>query len=220
MLRYSMWATVAALAVWVATPDLASARAGHGGGGHGGGGHGGGGHGGGGHGGGGFHSGGFHGGGFHDGGFKRGFNRGGFYGGYGGFYGLGYGYGYPYYGGYGGYYGGYDYPSTVYYNDTYVVPNTTQSLYFTPDQTTTTAVTDNRARIRVRVPSDAALWIDGQPTQQTGSAREFVTPPLDDPSTTYTYTMKARWMQGTEPVEKTMKVDVRANQTSVADFMR
>jgi uncharacterized protein (TIGR03000 family) len=213
MLRYSMWAAVVALAAWVAAPITAQA----GGGGHGGGGHGGGGHAGGVHGG-GIHGGSFHGGSFHGDHFHNGV-----------FFGVGLGYGYPYYGGFGyGYpYSGdsyYSSPTTVYYsNNTYVVPGANQSNYYAPEQAPMpmqkAPVADNRARIRVLVQADAALWIDGEPTKQNGANREFVTPVLD-PDATYTYTMKARWAQGTEPVEKTIKVDVRANQTSVADFTR
>jgi uncharacterized protein (TIGR03000 family) len=225
MLRYSMWAVVAALAVWVVVPN--PTQAGGGGHGGGGGGHGGGGHAGGVHGGsfhgGSFHGGSFHNGNFHNGNFHNGFHSGVFIGvGYGG-YGYGYGpglYAYPSYG-YGGYYSdSYSYPTTVYNNNTYVVPPN-QSQYYSPEQAPMPMrkASDNKARIRVRVPADAALWIDGEPTRQTGEAREFITPALE-PETTYTYTMKARWMQGNEPVERTIKVDVQANQTSIADFLR
>jgi len=69
------------------------------------------------------------------------------------------------------------------------------------------------------VPPDAALWVDGVATQQSGADRDFVSPPLT-PGQTFTYELKARWMQDGQPVEKTLKVDVRANETSRADFMR
>jgi len=233
-----MWATVAALAVWATAAGTANAQR-RGGGGHGGvvyhGGGGGVYHGG---------SGGYHNGygggygGYHNGGYggygyypHSGFSIGIFSGGY-GYGGSGYGgYGYGGYGGSGYYPSSYGYstyyPSTVYSND--YVPNvyvpsdatTTQSGYYVPSTAPSTAPsaapTDNRARIHVRLPADAALWVDGDATQQTGAERDFTTPPLD-PTSTYTYTLKARWMQGNEPVERTMKVDVRANQTTPADF--
>jgi uncharacterized protein (TIGR03000 family) len=215
MLRYSFWATVAALALWVGGSGTAQAQ--HRGGGHGGGvGHAGGvGHGDGGHG---------------DGGRWGGYRGYGYYpyGGFGiGIYAspyrsYGYGYGYPDYGSY-GYSYPYStdtsvYPSTVYSTTQYgpsIVPvstdaNITQSGYYTPG-------TDNRARVHVRLPADAQLWVDGDPTQQTGSERDFVTPPLTSAGT---YTLKARWMQGNEPVERSMKVDVRPGQTSQVDFMQ
>jgi uncharacterized protein (TIGR03000 family) len=216
-----MWTAAAALAIWVGTAVPAFAQHRGGGGGHGGGGHAGGVHSG------SFHSGNFHSGNFHSGNFHHDGHHhgsviviGGFYGGY-PYYG-GYGYRSPYYGGYGyGYGSTYVSPSTVYYNDygpsANIVPvspdvTTTRSAYYAPEA-------DNKARIHVRIPADATLWIDGDPTQQTGAERDFVTPPLT-PGSTFTYTMKARWMQGNDPVERTIKVDVRANATSQADFMR
>jgi uncharacterized protein (TIGR03000 family) len=256
MFRFSIGASVAALALWVGAAGPANAQH-HGGGGHGGGGHGGvpaagglraGGI----HAGnvhpGNFHSGNFHSGNFHSGNFHHdGFRNNGVFlgvgiGGFGGYpyyggYGYrNYGYGYPYYGGY-GYGSAYVYPSAV-YNSYYVpsvnvvpaYPETTQSLYYTPGTDVRpandvqpggdiTPPAGNRARVHVRLPADATLLVDGDATQQTGAERDFVTPPLT-PGTTYTYTLKARWMQGDQPVEKTLKVDVQANQTSLADFNR
>jgi len=163
--------------------------------------------------------------------------RGGYYGGYGrgwggyGWGGLGIGlYSSPYYGGSYGYDYPYDYgdtsvyPSTVY--STTVVPGvsyspdvavvspdvtTTQSNYYTPS--------DNRARLQVTLPADATLMVDGDRTTQTGSVREFTTPPLE-PGKTFTYTLTARWMNGNQPVERSMTVDVRANQTTPVNFMQ
>jgi uncharacterized protein (TIGR03000 family) len=182
------------------------ALAGHGGGGHGGGGHGGGGHGGGGHGGG--HSfGGHHGVGF--GGFSSGF-------------------GYGFYSGYSPYpvYGtaapataasawGYN-PYPV--NGASIVGSEAptfirQSNYYTPPE----PVADNRACIHVRLPADALLWFDGEPTTCTGTERDYVTPELPSDKT-YTYKVKVRWMQGGQPVERAHEVKVRRNETTTADF--
>jgi uncharacterized protein (TIGR03000 family) len=230
MFRIATWATIAALVLWLGTVGPVNAAPQRGGGGHGGGYHGGGYHGGG-YRGSGYHGGGYYGGGYYGrgygwGSYSRGYGWGwggvalglGFYGGYP--YYRGYGYGYPYYRGY-GYGSAYVYPNTGYYSDygpnVNVVPyvpdaTTTQSGYYAP-------ATDNRASIRIRLPANATLWVDGDPTQQTGAERTFVSPPLT-PGTTYAYTFKARWMDGNEPVEKTLKIDVRANQTSQADFTR
>jgi uncharacterized protein (TIGR03000 family) len=203
MLRFKLLilATLALAAfLWTTGPVGAGRGGGHGGGGHGGGGHGGGGHGGGGHGGQGGHGGHGH------GGFHRGFY------GYGGFY-PGYGY-YPgYSSGYG--YGAY-YPSYAYgYGDSLVDPalvTTRQSFSYTPPA-------DNRARIRVRVPRDAELWIAGDTTRQRGVDRLFTSPALS-PGKTYTYEIKVRWMDGNRPVEAARKVEVRANETTDVDFTR
>jgi len=225
-----MWTVVAALAVWATTSGAANAQR-HGGGWSGGG-----------------HQGGGWSGGHQGGGWSGGHQGGGWYGGsgwHGGYSGYGHSYGYyphqsglsigfyagpsygyrPYsYGSYPSYYAsgysGYYYPSPAYYGDEYVPSDATitRSGYYAPS-TDALAASDNRARIHVRLPADATLWVDGDATQQAGAERDFTTPPLT-PGTTYQYTLKARWMQGNDPVEKTMKVDVRANETSQADFMR
>ena len=220
-----------------------SQGAGHGGGGHGGGGHGGGFHGGGFHGG-GFHGGGFRGGwggfrgGFHGGGwshYARGFRggwggfRGGWYGyrGYSGGYWpwLGYGYwgypGYSYWGypaySYSGYpSGGYiDYSSEPsYYTDT---PVYTSALSSTSGLYAATPAADDTARVTVRVPSDAQVWIQNQPTTQRGSVRHFQSPQLI-PGQEYTYDIRAQWREGGRVVGQTRHVDVQAGSSLSVDF--
>ncbi len=189
-----------------------------GGGGHGGGG-GGGGHGGGG--------GGHAGGGGYRGGYGGG-NRGYGYGGFGIGLGLGlgypsgYGYGYPY--GYGGY-------GADYYPPTYAAP--AASVYVTPPAVGGPAVysvanpgagggpqqQDLTAHIAVKVPADAEVWFGQGKTQQTGSLREFVSPPLS-PGKEYTYDIKARWMAGGQEVVQTRQVDVGAGAWKTVDFTR
>jgi uncharacterized protein (TIGR03000 family) len=78
---------------------------------------------------------------------------------------------------------------------------------------------DNTARLRILVPDNAKVWVGGQETGQTGSEREFGSPPLT-PDKAYTYEVKARWMENGEPVEQTRKVRVHANQTTTVDFGR
>jgi len=200
---------VAALLSPAVTSDAAAQRGGRGGGG--GGGHGGGGH------------GGYGGGGYHGG-----------YGGYGGYHGGygGYGYGHGYYGGWGypgigiyrgyglnrGYYGSGSYGSSGYYvypdsgyGEIYDGSDMSQSGYYAPP------APDNTARIRVHVPEDAKVWVAGEATKQTGSERMFGSPTLT-PGKTYTYDIKASWMEDGKRVEKTQKVRIRANETSNVTF--
>jgi len=159
----------------------------------------------GGHGGYGGHGGGYHGGGYHGGGFNH----------------LGYGIGigfYPgYRPGYGNGYSGYGVSPIYTTNYTQIVdPGQTaiiRQLSYTPEP----SAPDNKAHIHVLLPADAALWFDGEATTKTGLERDFVSPELA-PDKAFTYELKARWMQGGVPVEKTLKVKVRRNTTSVADF--
>ncbi len=158
-------------------------------------------------------------------------------GGYGrGYGGYGYSSGYaPSYGGYGysgGYapsYGGYSYAPSTGYIEQGGIPGTAyidqgnpgvalapadssrESLYYGPE------AADNTARLRILVPANAKVWVGGQETGQSGQEREFGSPPLT-PGKSYTYEVKARWMQAGEPKEQTRKVKVIANRTTTVDF--
>jgi uncharacterized protein (TIGR03000 family) len=74
------------------------------------------------------------------------------------------------------------------------------------------------ANLVVRLPGDARLEVDGQPTRQTGALRRFVSPPLE-PGRPFSYTLTAF----IEPnnytkITRTRKVSVRAGQTTEADL--
>jgi uncharacterized protein (TIGR03000 family) len=72
---------------------------------------------------------------------------------------------------------------------------------------------DNKARLHVRLPANAELWLNGQRMRRTGPERDFVTPPLKE-GETYTYQVKARWTQDGQPLEETIEVKVRANKAA------
>lgn len=65
------------------------------------------------------------------------------------------------------------------------------------------------ALIDVRVPADADVWLEGQPTKQTGAHRQYVSPTLK-PGTPYTYEIKVRWQAEGKAVEETRQVQVTA----------
>ena len=65
------------------------------------------------------------------------------------------------------------------------------------------------AHVTVRVPSQAAIWIDGTKTASTGSVREFESLP-PTPGSHYTYDIKASWNENGHEVSQTQKVDVTA----------
>jgi uncharacterized protein (TIGR03000 family) len=73
--------------------------------------------------------------------------------------------------------------------------------------------TDNKARLHVRLPANAELWLNGQRMKGTGPERDFITPPLKE-GTTYAYQVKARWTQDGQPSEDTIEVKVRANKAA------
>jgi uncharacterized protein (TIGR03000 family) len=82
---------------------------------------------------------------------------------------------------------------------------------------TVSRTADNKARLQVRVPADAKLWLNGRPTRSTGAEREFLSPELEV-GTTYAYEVKARWLRDGRPVEETRQIRVRANKTATVYF--
>jgi uncharacterized protein (TIGR03000 family) len=197
--------------------------------------------------GGGFHGGGFHGGGFHGGygGFHRGFagfNRG--FGRYGGFYGypglflgglgLGYGLGglgwyYPYsYGGNYPYYdnAGYGFTYPNYYSYAYPSYSRYYSGYYSPSEYTVqvetpqTPAPNNEAHLQLIVPDNAEVWFDGEKTSQTGTVREYVSPPLAT-GKTFTYDVRVRYAGANgHVVDETRPIRVQANSWWSVDFTK
>lgn len=79
--------------------------------------------------------------------------------------------------------------------------------------------TAKTARIRVRVPSDAELWIDGAKTKQRGTVREFVTATLD-PDRIYRLPVRARWVEDGITVEKSITIRAFAGNRVTVNFVR
>ena len=76
------------------------------------------------------------------------------------------------------------------------------------------------ARFEVRLPEGAWLWIDGQPTKQTGPRREFITPSTLLPGLTYRYTFRAQWEQDGRPVVRERAVEFQSASHLTVDFTR
>jgi uncharacterized protein (TIGR03000 family) len=116
------------------------------------------------------------------------------------------------------------YPSSAYYpyygtnliTDNPASTSTSQSFY--PPQEN---ANEQVAYVRVEVPQDADVIFEGQrteKTQQGGSDRLFVTPPLQK-DRNYYYDVKARWMDNGKEVERTRRVNVHAGDNAVVNFM-
>jgi len=135
----------------------------------------------------------------------------------------------PYYPGYSNY-GAWSYPNYSYPNysarDYYSAPgmsysnwpayssDTSSYSYGAPASTT---VRDT-AQLNVRLPDpNAEVWVEGKRTEQRGTQREFVSPPLN-PDKNYTYEVRARWTENGQERERTKTVAVRANSTATIDF--
>jgi len=71
--------------------------------------------------------------------------------------------------------------------------------------------------IGLRVPDGAEVFVDGVKSKQTGTLREFVSPPLT-PGQTYIYTLRARWKENGKPVEQSQEVGVTSGSRTELVF--
>ncbi len=146
-----------------------------------------------------------------------------------------------YYHPYSGNYWGYNYASPEYYSGYYnpgMYSTPANTGYYAPGFTGqyTTSGTNmgyggayesseenmnnpNAIAVNVRVPANAKVWFDNQPTQQQGSFRQFISPPVQ-PGKVYTYTIKAEWMDNGQKVDKTKQVDVHAGDHFTLDMLQ
>jgi uncharacterized protein (TIGR03000 family) len=75
-----------------------------------------------------------------------------------------------------------------------------------------------RANLRMRLPADARLMVDGQETKQTGSVRRFISPPLT-PGKTYRYSLQWTYRKGGQSVTRTRIVRVHAGESKEVDLI-
>jgi uncharacterized protein (TIGR03000 family) len=136
---------------------------------------------------------------------------------YGNYYGNNYGT--PYQSGYSPLYQN-GYRSGQYYNTSpnyYTVPQTYGSTQVVPSAYSSSD-TSQIAMLNVQLPmANAEVWLNDTLTTPQGMDRQFQSPPLDS-SKNYTYTVKARWMEGDRMVEKTKDVKVEPGKTSTVSF--
>jgi uncharacterized protein (TIGR03000 family) len=76
---------------------------------------------------------------------------------------------------------------------------------------------DTAAHLVVAVPEDAEVWLEGAKTQQGGTMRRYVSPPLV-PGKEYAYEVRARWTADGHTVERSKTVTVRAGERVDVDF--
>jgi uncharacterized protein (TIGR03000 family) len=78
----------------------------------------------------------------------------------------------------------------------------------------------NKARIRVRLPAKAELWLDGKKLSLTGTVREFTTPDLK-PDKVYSFLVKSRWVdEDGITVEKSLRVRTFSGTRVTVNFVR
>lgn len=141
-------------------------------------------------------------------GISIGFGRGGIYSSNGYYGGRGYS---PYYQSYGNAYQiapSYYYATPSYYS----APQVRDSYYTVP------VAVQQSAHVTVLLPAaDAEVWFQNRATTQQGMQRSFESPPLE-PNQTFTYTVKARWIDGGQTVNRERQVNVQAGQSITVSF--
>ncbi len=76
------------------------------------------------------------------------------------------------------------------------------------------------AKVKITVPEDAVIEVDGVKTKTTGTVRQFVTPALT-PGQKYTYQVKATVTRaGNKPVSVEEKITVEAGKTTELDLSK
>jgi peptidyl-prolyl cis-trans isomerase A (cyclophilin A) len=81
------------------------------------------------------------------------------------------------------------------------------------------APTGGVAGLRVWLPENATLLVDGQPTKQTGDQRVFYSPPVAA-GKRYTYNLKACWDENGQTVERERTVAVAAGRLTDVSFFQ
>jgi len=81
------------------------------------------------------------------------------------------------------------------------------------------AEVDRRVHIHLQVPANAGIWFDGEKTIQTGSFREYVTPPLPTGSD-YSYAVRVEWTENGRKLESTRHIRIRAGDRVSLDLSR
>lgn len=79
------------------------------------------------------------------------------------------------------------------------------------------AVAQDRAKIVVKLPPGAALFVDGKRNERSDAVREFTTPPLQA-GKEYSYVMKAEWRRNGQPESQEQKIEFRSGEQLTVDF--
>jgi uncharacterized protein (TIGR03000 family) len=73
------------------------------------------------------------------------------------------------------------------------------------------------ATIRVYVPADAKITVDGTPTKQTGGDRRYVSPPLSL-GKKYVYTFRATWQDQGKAIVREKEVQIEGGKETTVDL--
>jgi len=76
---------------------------------------------------------------------------------------------------------------------------------------------DQRVQIHLKVPASARVWFDDDKTVQTGSSRDFITPPLPT-GKEFSYAIRAEWTDNGHKVESTRRIRIHAGDRVSLDL--
>jgi uncharacterized protein (TIGR03000 family) len=106
---------------------------------------------------------------------------------------------------------------STYYTDNSGYTRPANQPFTTTSFSRTADASDRTAHLRVIVPDpNADVVVDGARTSSTGTVRQFRSPALDDG--TYTYEVRATWLQDGQTRTKTEKIKVSPGSWSVINF--
>jgi uncharacterized protein (TIGR03000 family) len=75
------------------------------------------------------------------------------------------------------------------------------------------------ANVYLGVPAEAEVWFNGVKMKQAGTLRHFETPRLT-PGESYSYEVRARWVEDGKPITRTETVQVRAGKDVYVDLTK
>jgi len=100
--------------------------------------------------------------------------------------------------------------SSYYSSPTYVAPSFPVPAYVAPPAAVPARAETNEARLNIRLPENAHLWIEDKEISQTGAVRHLISPPLK-PGYEYTYHVKVEWMDNGKEKVRVHDITVHAN---------
>jgi uncharacterized protein (TIGR03000 family) len=141
-------------------------------------------------------------------------------------WGHNWGYGWPYgtgctgcYGCYGGYscYGVPVPEGVTYIGPRLSSPDPVRPIEVTPDPKIKKGTDQTRAKVRIEIPADAKLYVDGMLMKTTSAVRLFQTPALE-PNQTYYYEVKAELIRNGQSFSEVQQIVVRPGEQISASF--
>jgi uncharacterized protein (TIGR03000 family) len=99
----------------------------------------------------------------------------------------------------------------------YISPRIPYSFPYSQPPDTSSRRRNRVARVTVKVPTDAEVWINHHKTHSGKQIRKYKSRPLQ-PRRKYTYQIRARWLENGQEVVQERKVSVHAGTRKIIDL--